>query len=75
MLSEQKIIEEKVTSFACQSAATDLAIGNSRFGIGVILTMAGLVGTWGCISLVSGIAQAQNIQELGKGLFTALTGM
>lgn len=75
MISEQKIIKEQVTSFARHAEADELEIGNSRFGFGLIMAMAGFVGTWGCISLINGIVQAQNVQELGKGIFTALTGI
>jgi hypothetical protein len=39
------------------------------------MTMAFFIGTWGCICLLNGIAQSQNIQHLGRGLFTALTGI
>ena len=75
MLSEQKIIKEQVTTFASHTEMTDLEIGNSRFGFIIILTMAGFVGAWGCVCLISGIAQSQNIQDLGRGIFTALTGI
>ncbi len=66
MLSEQKIIEEQVVSLAGQSEIADVEIGNSRFGIIIIMTMAGFVGAWGCVCILSGIAQSQNIQELGR---------
>jgi hypothetical protein len=75
MLSEHKLIKGQVADFAGHTEAADLEIGNSRFGIGVIMTMAFFVGTWGCICLLNGIAQSQNIQHLGRGLFTALTGI
>ena len=75
MLSEHKIIEEQVATLADQAEITDIEIGNSRFGIIVIMTMAGFVGAWGFICLISGIAQSHNIQDLGRGIFTALTGI
>ena len=75
MLSGQKIIGEQVTTLASQTEITDIEISNSRFGIIVIMTMAGFVGAWGCVCLLSGIAQSQNIQDLGRGIFTALTGI
>ena len=75
MLSEHKIIEGQVAGFVSQTEAADLEIGNSRFGMGVIMTMAFFVGTWGCICLINGIAQSQNIQELSRGVITALTGI
>ena len=75
MLSEQKIIQEQVTILASHAEVTDIEIGNSRFGIIVIMAMAGFVGAWGCVCLLSGIAQSQNIHELGRGIFTAFTGI
>jgi hypothetical protein len=37
--------------------------------------MAGFVGIWGCLCLVNGVVQTQNIQELARGIFTAFTGI
>jgi hypothetical protein len=75
MVSEQKISKEQVATFADTVEITELAVGNSRFGIGIILAMAGFVGIWGCICLVNGVVQSQNIQELARGIFTAFTGI
>jgi len=75
MLSEQKITKEQVATFADTVEITELAVGNSRFGIGIILAMAGFVGIWGCLCLVNGVVQTQNIQELARGIFTAFTGI
>ena len=75
MLSEQKIIQEQVTTLAGHPELADIEISNSRLGIVIIMTMAGFVGAWGCVCLLSGIAQSQNMQELGRGIFTALTGI
>ena len=77
MLSEHKIIEEQIATLAApaQTEITDIEISNSKLGIIVIMTMAGFVGAWGFICLISGIAQSHNIQDLGRGIFTALTGI
>jgi len=75
MLTDQKFIKEQAAAFGSSVLDSDLEIGNSRFGIGLIMTMAGFVGAWGCVCLLNGIAQSQNIQELGHGIFTALTGI
>ena len=75
MLSGHKITKEQITTFAEKAEANELEIGNSRFGFGIIMAMAGFVGVWGCICLMSGIAQSQSIQELGRGIFTAFTGI
>jgi hypothetical protein len=75
MLSERKITKEQVSTFAGTADISELEIGNSRFGIGIIMVMAGFVGAWGCICLISGIAQSQSMQELSRGIFTAFTGI
>lgn len=75
MLSEQKISKEQVATFADKDETADLEIGNSRFGIAIIMTMAGFVGTWGFVCLINGLSQAHNIQELGRGIITAFTGI
>ena len=75
MLSEQKIIEEQVTTLSDNTELEELDIGNSKFGIITIMTMASFVGAWGCVCLLSGIAQSQNLQELGRGIVTAITGI
>ena len=75
MLNKQNIAKERVVTFASDIENIDLEIGNSRFGIGIIMTMAGFVGVWGCICLFNGIAQSRSIQELGRGFITALTGI
>ena len=75
MLSEHKISKGQVTTFTADAEISELQVGNSRFGIGVILIMAGFVGAWGFVCLINGIAQTQSIQELGRGIFTAFTGI
>lgn len=75
MLREHKITNEHVTTFADTAEIAHLEIGNSRFGIGIIMAMAAFVGIWGCVCLLNGLVQTQNIQELTRGIFTAFTGI
>jgi hypothetical protein len=49
--------------------------GTSRLGLGVIMTLSGLVGVWGVACIVNGLAAAGSIQELGRGLITAVMGI
>ena len=49
--------------------------GNSRLGLGVIMALSGLVGVWGVACIVNGLAAAGSIQELGRGLITAVMGI
>jgi len=75
MLREHKIANEQVTTFADTTEVAQLDIGNSRFGIGIIMVMAAFVGIWGFVCLLNGLVQTQNIQELTRGIFTAFTGI
>jgi hypothetical protein len=75
MIPGQKTADEQVVTYENSIAANDLEIGNSRIGIGMIMAMAGFVGLWGCACLISGIAQSTSLQELGRGVITALTGI
>jgi len=75
MISDHKISQEQVSVIDSNVDVSDLAIGNSRIGIGLIMFMAGFVGVWGGICLLNGIVQSQNLQELGRGIFTALLGI
>ena len=75
MLGEQKIVKEQVTTFINNADVTTLEVGNSRVGIGIIMVMACFLGIWGCVCLISGVAQTQSIHEFGRIIFTAFTGL
>jgi hypothetical protein len=75
MLTDQKFIKEQVTAFGGSVLDSDLEIGNSRFGIGLIMAMAGFVGAWGCLCLINGIVQSQSLHDIGRGVITALIGI
>jgi len=75
MMNNQKITKEQVAAFNSRVDVSDLAIVNSRIGIVLIMCMAGFVGAWGCICLINGIVQSQNLHEVGRGIITALTGI
>lgn len=75
MLNKQDMTKEQVATFASNAEIIDLELGNSKFGIGIILVMACFVGVWGCLCLFNGIAQSQSIQELARGIFTAFAGI
>lgn len=67
--------QNRTTALEKQSVAVDFEVGNSRLGIGIIMTMAAFVGFWGMACLVSGLANISSFQELGGGIITAITGM
>lgn len=66
---------EDVLQEKAESPSLDLDLGNSRLGLVVIKMMAAVVGFWGLLCLVSGLGNCGNLQELGRSLLTALTGM
>ena len=75
MLTSHKIAKEQIAAYENSVVREDLEISNSRFGIGVIMAMAGFIGAWGCICLINGISQSSNTIELTRGIVTALTGI
>jgi len=75
LLPDQKYTEENVATLGSSIFESDLDIGNSKFGIGLIMVMAGFVGVWGCLCLISGIIQSQSLQDIGRGIITAFTGL
>ena len=75
MLTDEKFIKEQVAAFGSSVLDSDIEIGNSRFGIGLIMVMAGFVGAWGCLCLINGIVQSQSLHNIGCGIITAFTGI
>lgn len=45
----------------------------SKFALGVGITLAALVGIWGCACMISGLLN-NGLGEIMKGLLTAITG-
>ena len=74
MLREPEIIKEDAATYIHKVEISELEVGNSRFGIGIILVMAGFLGIWGGTCLISGISQLQSFHEVGRILYTAVTG-
>jgi len=75
MLADQKIVKEQSTTFDSIVVDSELDIGNSRFGIGMIMITAGFIGILGCLCLISGIFQSHSLQDLNRGIITAFTGI
>jgi len=46
-----------------------------RLGIHIIMGMTALIGIWGTTCIVNGLAATGSLQEVGRGLVTALTGI
>jgi len=54
-------------------AKTDVAQETSKFTIGVVMTMAGLIGIWAMACLIGGLASG-GFSNLIKGFISAITG-
>ena len=52
---------------------TDVAQETSRFSVGVIMTMAGVIGIWAISCLIGGLASG-GLGNLIRGFVTAITG-
>ena len=75
MLNQQRLTEEHTATFSSDSRVAGFEIGNSRFGLTVIMVLSCLIGTWGLVCFVNGILECQSIQGLYRGLLTAVTGV
>ena len=53
--------------------STDVAQETSRFSVGVIMTMAGIIGIWAISCLIGGLASG-GFSALIRGFVTAITG-
>ena len=53
--------------------STDVAQETSRFSVGVIMTMAGIIGIWAISCLIGGLASG-GFSALIRGFVAAITG-
>lgn len=53
----------------------NVELGNPKFILGVIMVMTALLGMWGVLCLVGGLANCDTVQELAKGFVTAYSGL
>lgn len=69
------------TKIFTDHAITDAGSGNVvvegvlRVGIGAIVSFAGLTALWATACMISGIAKAGGVFELGRAWLTAITGV
>jgi len=75
MYESMKITQERVATFDSTVEVSELELGNSKLGLGVIMVMAAFVGIWGVACLIGGLASAGSFSEIGRSLITACTGM
>ena len=75
MYESMNITQERVATFDTDVEVADLELGNSRLGLGIIITMAAFVGIWGVACLIGGLASAGSFGEIWRAAVTAFTGM
>ena len=74
MYDEIVITEKEITTYENEVNTPHFEIGNSKLGIGIIMSMAALVGVWGTTCLINGLANS-GLHEVGRSLLTAITGI
>ncbi|MFC1524360.1 hypothetical protein ACFL6N_06175, partial [Thermodesulfobacteriota bacterium] len=57
-----------------QTEMNHLTEGASQAGMGVILTLAAMIGIWGTACMINGIAKG-SLLEMARGYLTAIIGM
>lgn len=67
--------KEAVIEEAPVAEATDIDVGNSRLGLGVIMVMAAFVGLWGAGCLIHGLATLPSLKIAIKTLLISLLGV
>ena len=75
MLNQERLREEHAATFSSDTCVDGFEIGNSRFGLTVIMALACLIGSWGLLCFINGILECQSIQVLSRGILTAVTGV
>jgi hypothetical protein len=68
------ITEKEITTYENEADMPNFEMGNSKLGIGIIMSMAAIVGVWGITCLISGLANT-GLHEVGRSLITAITGI
>jgi hypothetical protein len=76
VMSEMRLNRTKsaVGNINTQDAA-ELKKGASQAGVGIILTLAALLGSWGIMCLVSAVVGEGGLLGVGRSWISAITGM
>lgn len=67
--------QDKEAVYEEVSVFEQVDVGNSKLGLAVIMTMAGFLGLWGTICLVSGLSCLASVGEIGRTVINALFGV
>jgi hypothetical protein len=65
----------KTTANAQEINQEAISEGASQAGMGIILTLAAVVGVWSVACMIGGLANAGGIGQLARAWFTAVTGI
>ncbi len=75
MNNSPEMTVEKMATIQEEIDVSRIDVGASRFVLGAIMIMSSLVGVWGILCLIGGLANCTSFRETGRGLLTALTGL
>ena len=75
MNNSSEITIEKMATIQEEIDISRIDVGASRFVLGTIMVMSGLVGVWGVLCLIGGLASSTSLQQAGRGILTAFTGL
>jgi len=75
MHSTLELTEEQVASLETNTETLAREKGVLQLSIHIMMGIACAVGVWATTCLISGLAGASSLHELGRGLATALTGI
>jgi len=75
MYDAMDITEKELPTYENESDIPSFEMGTSKLGIGIIMSMAALVGIWGTTCLISGLANTAYLHEVGRSLITAIAGI
>jgi hypothetical protein len=75
MYSTIELTEKNIASFETGTETIAREQSVPQLSIHIMMGMAAAVGVWATTCLISGLAGANTLQELGRGLVTALIGI
>ena len=68
-----ELTEGQISSFTTEARYE--GVYAPPLGIHILMSVSAMIGTWGMICLVSGLSTANSLQEAGRTMITAITGI
>lgn len=65
----------KTTQNVQEVSTQAVSEGASQAGVTIILTLAGIIGTWSLACIIGGLVNAGGVVSLARAWFCAVTGM